>query len=821
MPDRRTAKKPEPVEKPEEEDSDEDEGEEEEEELEYVEESVEDHRFSRQVINPGIWGPPEPLIADTGSEVNLHIIGRYVVDEEKNKKKIFFSTYMHRGGKPIRFVLGQQQTIVGLEAALAVMPIEARWVITIPYEFAFGTYGNPNGFHGQGDPIPGKKDLEFDVFLIGAYTRARLNYDTELATLEIKKLVAVIEIRTAEADQLFDESKEAQRANMHYYKVMATIEQLVHMDPSLRGRMLPLLLRVLLNCASTLLALASTTFPASEPYDPSWVMNEVVELCTKSLILSPLNIDALRRRAKATALMGEHRRCLTDLRQILTLCKNPKLREMDKSVDKLAEAVSKEIHEVTKEWKMHKSEIARTGKKRWQGLFERNVYDKELLQQIEMQKRKAAEIRKQNQIAKTNEDPANPFLGAKNDFATVNQKNQMTIDLNKLPTEYLLSDKGITKRVLRRGAGPTPNHLRVRDKQKAKICYIAREGGSGGSPGKEWGENWNRKEPFEFPVNCGEMIVGLEEAILTMQCGEMAIITIDPKYCLTPKVEGIKESRWQKIEDSNNEVPQTALEFEIELCGLDRCDENIHPEMDKREKEDAYLKLKELGNLFVSQQEHAIAKHYYLKALTYLKPFDKSRVGLYLNLALCRLNDNKNLDAIYYTSLAECLDGNNIKVYLRRSKAFENVDQYEEALLNLLRAMEIAEIEKKQASDKFEEAKKKVEVDLRRIQRQVKEMEEEEKKTEEALKDAPQEAREANCLKSARKKKNLAMLVTSKKEAFDDKKMRFEKAERMSKNVQTLLKRVAQKDKLAKKKQKQNFGGFLGGKKKKTKEVRR
>merc|ERR1712018_380355 len=58
------------------------------------------------------------------------------------------------------------------------------------------------------------------------------------------------------------------------------------------------------------------------------------------------------------------------------------------------------------------------------------------------------------------------------------------------------------------------------------------------------------------------------------------------------------------------------------------------------------------------------------------------------------------------------------------------------------------------------------------------------------------------------------MLVTSKKEAFEDKKMRFEKAERMSKNVQTLLKRVANKDKLAKKKQRQNFGGFLDGKKK-------
>merc|ERR1712062_388309 len=108
------------------------------------------------------------------------------------------------------------------------------------------------------------------------------------------------------------------------------------------------------------------------------------------------------------------------------------------------------------------------------------------------------------------------------------------------------------------------------------------------------------------------------------------------------------------------------------------------------------------------------------------KATDKSRVGLYLNIACCQLNNN-NLDAIHFTSMAEILDGNNIKVYLRRAKAFENVDHYEEALLNLLRAIEIAAIEKKQAEDKFEEAKKKVEVDLKRIQRQVKDMEDEEK----------------------------------------------------------------------------------------------
>merc|ERR1719445_543311 len=91
----------------------------------------------------------------------------------------------------------------------------------------------------------------------------------------------------------------------------------------------------------------------------------------------------------------------------------------------------------------------------------------------------------------------------------------------------------------------------------------------------------------------------------------------------------------------------------------------------------------------------------------------------------------------------------------------------------------------------------------------------------EGLEYAPEEMKEAACMKFARKKKNLAMLVTSKKEAFDDRKMRFEKAERMYKNVETLLKRVTQKDKLARKKQKKNFGGFLDGKKQKKLEDKR
>eukprot|EP00463_Aulacantha_scolymantha_P003519 TRINITY_DN4396_c0_g1_i1.p1 TRINITY_DN4396_c0_g1~~TRINITY_DN4396_c0_g1_i1.p1 ORF type:complete len:345 (+),score=47.41 TRINITY_DN4396_c0_g1_i1:616-1650(+) len=331
---------------------------------------------------------------------------------------------------------------------------------------------------------------------------------------------------------------------MHYYKVIATIEQLVNMEPDLRPQMLPLLLRVLLNCSSTLLALASTVFPAPEPYDPSYVMNEVVELCTKSLILSPLNIDALRRRSKGLSLMGEYERSLTDLRQILTLCKNPKLREVDESVDKLAEAISKEILQVQKEWKMHKTEFSKAGTKRWKGLFPRNVYDRELEEERERKRKQADAIRKQDRISRLNQEE-HPFMGAKADVATVNQKDQMSIDLNKLPTSYFLSDQLITKRLLRRGAGPNPPNLRKKEKLKAMICYIAREAGSGGVPGKEWGQNWNREKPFTFPVNCGEMIIGLEEALLSMQCGEMAIITVDAKYCITPHPDGIKESRWQ------------------------------------------------------------------------------------------------------------------------------------------------------------------------------------------------------------------------------------------------------------------------------------
>merc|ERR1719397_103948 len=271
---------------------------------------------------------------------------------------------------------------------------------------------------------------------------------------------------------------------------------------------------------------------------------------------------------------------------------------------------------------------------------------------------------------------------------------------------------------------------------------------------------------------------------------------------------------WRK---KNSEVPQTPLEFEIELCGLAQEEDDLHPEENEVDKQWSYDKLKEMGNLFVSQGEHNIAKHFYLRALTYLEETDLQRVGVYLNLALVRLNEedtNGNLDCIFYTSLAETLDPRNIKLYLRRAKAFENCDQYEESLVNLLIANELALQEKKAAEDMFEKAKKDVEFDLYAIQKEVKELEDEEA-TIRADKEKLEE--EAENLSNARKKQILAKRVEAKKIQFDEKKAVYEKAKRMAKMVSTVLKRVAMKDKGARNKQKKKFGGFLNNKKKNKK----
>ena len=74
--------------------------------------------------------------------------------------------------------LGREETIAGLEAALAGMPEGERALVTVPPGGGFGRMGNPMGFHGSGGAIPADSWLFFDIeVLLTEATLAGLSAD--------------------------------------------------------------------------------------------------------------------------------------------------------------------------------------------------------------------------------------------------------------------------------------------------------------------------------------------------------------------------------------------------------------------------------------------------------------------------------------------------------------------------------------------------------------------------------------------------------------------------------------------------------------------
>jgi FK506-binding protein 4/5 len=92
----------------------------------------------------------------------FHYTGKWRLPE--GQEAVFDDTY--KRAAPLEILVGAQQTIEGLDLALLQMKEGEVAKVVVAPTYAFGQHGNPHGFHGSGDEIPGNATLEFHVELL-------------------------------------------------------------------------------------------------------------------------------------------------------------------------------------------------------------------------------------------------------------------------------------------------------------------------------------------------------------------------------------------------------------------------------------------------------------------------------------------------------------------------------------------------------------------------------------------------------------------------------------------------------------------------------
>lgn len=118
--------------------------------------------------------------------------------------------------------------------------------------------------------------------------------------------------------------------------------------------------------------------------------------------------------------------------------------------------------------------------------------------------------------------------------------------------EFLTSDRGLSKKILKEGKGAT-----VPDDVTVVVHYIGRL-----KDGTIFDESYKRKKPFEFRIGKRNVILGWDLGVKSMKIGETAILTCAPDYAYGNRAIGpipanstlyfeVELLDWKKGEDDN------------------------------------------------------------------------------------------------------------------------------------------------------------------------------------------------------------------------------------------------------------------------------
>ncbi|XP_048463708.1 peptidyl-prolyl cis-trans isomerase FKBP4-like isoform X1 [Rhincodon typus] len=180
---------------------------------------------------------------------------------------------------------------------------------------------------------------------------------------------------------------------------------------------------------------------------------------------------------------------------------------------------------------------------------------------------------------------------------------------------------------------------------------------------------------------------GIEKALQEMEKGEEAIISLKPKY-------GFGEAGNPKL----NIPPSANLVYEIVLKNFEKAKESW--EMNIGEKLEQSAIVKEKGTLYFKVGKYKQATIHYKKIVSWLehesglseenlKQSNALRLAAHLNLAMCYIKMDENVQAVENCEKALGLDPNNEKALFRMGEARLAMNDYELAKENFQKLVQL------------------------------------------------------------------------------------------------------------------------------------
>jgi len=233
--------------------------------------------------------------------------------------------------QPLHLTAGAEQSIEGVDACLLTMKYGEKCRLNVSYEYGFGKYDNPHGFHASGILIPARSTLYFELHLLDPNMAKAKNSKQWLETADQKK---------NEGNTAFSK-KDWDSAITHYNKalditvaVKKNIEQPLAPDAKdtekekiqkEREECFPLISTINTACLSNIAAcyLSKREFTTTK------------EWCRKALEEDPRHVKSLWRLAKAHREQDEFDLALQHLQQAQGLSDTKEIRNEIATVQKL------------------------------------------------------------------------------------------------------------------------------------------------------------------------------------------------------------------------------------------------------------------------------------------------------------------------------------------------------------------------------------------------------------------------------------------------------------------------------------------------------
>ncbi|KAL6009521.1 70 kDa peptidyl-prolyl isomerase [Asimina triloba] len=246
----------------------------------------------------------------------------------------------------------------------------------------------------------------------------------------------------------------------------------------------------------------------------------------------------------------------------------------------------------------------------------------------------------------------------------------------------ITDDKNVVKKILKEGEG----YEKPNDGAVVKVKLIGKLEDGTVFVKKGFGEE---EEPFEFKTDDEQVVEGLDRAVLTMKKGEVALVTISPKYAF---------SNFESSQELAVVPPNSTVYYEVELVSFVKDKESW--DMSNAEKIEAAGKKKEEGNVLFKAGKYAKASKRYEKAAKFVE-YDNTfseeekkqskvlKVTCNLNNAACKLKlkDYKQAEKLC-TKVLE-VEGRNVKALYRRAQAYIQQADLDLAELDIKKALEI------------------------------------------------------------------------------------------------------------------------------------